>query len=182
MANDSVTLIDNNNGESHEFPIIRGSMGPGAVDISSLYRESGIFTFDPGFMATASCHSAITYIDGEQGILQYRGYAIEQLATKASFLEVAYLLVYGELPTASQLSEFETIIMQHTMLNENLKNFFDGFHYNAHPMAMLCGVVGSLSGFYHDAMDLSDLRQREIAAHRIIAKMPSIAAANGWWE
>lgn len=177
MANDSVTLTDNNSGESREFPIVRGAMGPGAVDISSLYKESGIFTFDPGFMATASCHSAITYIDGEQGTLLYRGYSIEQLATKASFLEVAYLLVYGELPTAPQLSKFETIVMQHTMLNENLKNFFDGFHYDAHPMAILCGVVGSLSGFYHDAMDLSDLRQREIAAHRIIAKMPSIAAA-----
>jgi len=176
MANDSITLT-NNNGESREFPLLRGTMGPGAVDITSLYKESGIFTFDPGYMATASCHSAITYIDGEQGVLLYRGYHIEQLAAKASFLEVAYLLVYGELPTAPQLREFESIITNHTMLNETLRSFLSGFHYDAHPMAILCGVVGSLSGFYHEDMDLSDLHQREIAAHRVIAKTPTIAAA-----
>lgn len=177
MSNDSVTLTDNNNGESHELPIIRGSLGPGAFDITSLYKETGMFTYDPGFMATASCHSSITYIDGEKGVLLYRGYPIEQLATKASFLEVAYLLVYGELPNAAQLNEFESIIMHHTMLNETLKSFLNGFHYDAHPMAILCGVVGSLSGFYHEDMDLNDPRQREIAAHRVIAKTPTIAAA-----
>jgi len=177
MANDSITLTDNNNGESHELPILRGSMGPGAVEITSLYKETGIFTYDPGFMATASCHSSITYLDGEHGVLLYRGYPIEQLATKASFLEVAYLLVYGELPNTQQLSEFEGIIMHHTMLNETLKNFLNGFHYDAHPMAILCGVVGSLSGFYHEDMDLKDPHQREIAAHRVIAKTPTIAAA-----
>jgi citrate synthase len=175
MANDSITLT--NNGKSHELPILRGTIGPGAADITSLYKETGIFTYDPGFMATASCHSAITYIDGEQGTLLYRGYPIEQLAIKASFLEVAYLLVYGELPDAPELSEFENIITHHTMLNETLRNFLSGFHYDAHPMAILCGVVGSLSGFYHEDMDLSDRHQREIAAHRVIAKTPTIAAA-----
>ena len=177
MANDSITLTDNSSGERHEIPIVRGTMGPGAADITSLYKKAGIFTYDPGFMATASCHSAITYIDGENGVLLYRGYPIEQLATKASFLEVAYLLVYGELPNAKQLNEFEDIITHHTMLNENTKSFLNGFHYDAHPMAVLCGVVSSLSGFYHDNMDLKDPRQREIAAHRIIAKTPTIAAA-----
>jgi len=177
MANDSITLTDNNNGESHEFPILRGTMGPGAFEVTSLYKETGMFTYDPGFMATASCHSSITYLDGEHGVLLYRGYPIEQLATKASFLEVSYLLVYGELPDAQQLSEFESIIMHHTMLNETLKHFLNGFHYDAHPMAILCGVVGSLSGFYHEDMDLTDPHQREIAAHRVIAKTPSIAAA-----
>ena len=176
MANESIILTDSN-GKRLELPVLRGTIGPAAVDIASLYKEAGIFTYDPGYMATASCHSAITYIDGERGVLLYRGYPIEQLATKASFLEVAYLLVYGELPDARQLSEFEDIITHHTMLNENLKNFLDGFHYDAHPMAILCGVVSSLSGFYHDNMDLKDPRQREIAAHRVIAKTPTIAAA-----
>jgi citrate synthase len=136
-----------------------------------------MFTYDPGFLATASCNSSITYIDGEKGILLYRGYPIEQLAEKASFLEVAYLLLYGELPTESQLSEFEHIITRHTMMNETLKNFFDGFHHDAHPMAMLVGVVGSLSAFYHDSLDIHDPRHREVSAHRMIAKMPTIAAA-----
>ena len=177
MASDCITITDNKSGERHELPLLQGTMGPGAVDITSLYKNAGIFTYDPGFMATASCHSAITYIDGESGLLLYRGYPIEQLATKASFLEVAYLLVYGELPNAQQLRDFEDIITHHTMINENTRSFLNGFHYDAHPMAILCGVVSSLSGFYHDNMDLQDPRQREIAAHRVIAKTPTIAAA-----
>jgi citrate synthase len=177
MATDSVTITNNATGESFDLPLKSGTIGPWAADISSLYRDAGIFTYDPGFMATASCHSAITYIDGEQGILLYRGYPIEQLATKASFLEVAYLLLYGELPNETELDQFEEIITYHTMLNENLKNFVAGFHYDAHPMAVLCGVVGSLSGFYHDSLDVHDRRHREISAHRLIAKVPTIAAA-----
>lgn len=177
MANETVTITNGTTGQSYSFPLLRGTLGPAAVDISSLYKEAGIFTFDPGFMATASCHSAITYIDGERGILLYRGYPIEQLATKASFLEVAYLLLYGELPRESELVRFEHIITRHTMLNERLRKFLDGFHYDAHPMAMLCGVVGSLSAFYHDSVDIHDYQHREISAHRLIAKLPTIAAA-----
>ena len=177
MPNDTITITNNTDGGSFEFPLKHGTIGPSAVDISTLYRDAGFFTFDPGFMATASCHSAITYIDGEQGVLLYRGYPIEQLATKASFLEVAYLLLYGELPIESTLREFERVIMTHTMMNENLKNFLNGFHYDAHPMAILCGVVGSLSAFYHDSIDVNDPRYREVSAHRLIAKVPTIAAA-----
>ena len=177
MAKDSITLTNNNTGESREFELKHGTIGPPAFDISTLYRESGIFTYDPGFMSTASCHSAITYIDGEKGVLLYRGYPIEQLAMKASFLEVAYLLLYGDLPKEKELYGFERIITRHTMLNEKLKNFLNGFHYNAHPMAMLVGVVGSLSAFYHDSIDINDEHNREISAHRLIAKLPTIAAA-----
>jgi citrate synthase len=177
MTNETVTITNGTTGESHDYPLLRGTLGPAAVDISSLYKEAGIFTFDPGFMATAACHSAITYIDGEQGVLLYRGYPIEQLATKASFLEVAYLLLYGELPPEPELVRFEDIITRHTMLNERLRKFLDGFHYDAHPMAMLCGVVGSLSAFYHDSVDIHDYQHREISAHRLIAKLPTIAAA-----
>jgi citrate synthase len=177
MAKDSITLTNNNTGQSHEFELKHGTIGPPAFDISTLYRETGIFTFDPGFMSTASCQSAITYIDGEKGVLLYRGYPIEQLATKASFLEVAYLLLYGDLPNGRELHGFEDIITRHTMLNEKLKNFLNGFQHNAHPMAMLVGVVGSLSAFYHDSIDVQDERNREISAHRLIAKLPTIAAA-----
>jgi citrate synthase len=177
MTNQTVTVTNNVTGESRDFPLLQGTLGPAAVDISSLYKEGGIFTYDPGFMATASCQSAITYIDGEQGVLLYRGYPIEQLAAKASFLEVAYLLLYSELPNGKALRGFEQIITRHTMLNENLRNFLDGFHYDAHPMAMLVGVVGSLAAFYHDSLDVYDPRHREIAAHRLIAKIPTIAAA-----
>lgn len=155
----------------------QGTEGPAAIDISSLYRDMGVFTYDPGFVSTASCHSSITYIDGNEGILRYRGYPIEQLAEKSDFLEVAYLLLYGALPTADQYREFNTVITQHTMLNEALLAFFNGFHYDAHPMAMMVGVTGSLSAFYHDSLDIHDERHREISAHRMIAKMPTIAAA-----
>jgi citrate synthase len=148
------------------------------VDVTQLYRNSGIFTYDPGFMSTASCESRITYIDGDAGVLEYRGYPIEQLAVDSSFLEVAYLLLYGELPNATQLQAFEHIITHHTMLNETLKNFFGGFRHDAHPMAIMVGVVGSLSAFYHDSIDISDPRHREISAHRLFAKIPTIAAAS----
>lgn len=177
MTNQTITLTNNATGDTFTFPLRSGSLGPAAADISSLYKEAGIFTYDPGFMSTASCNSAITYIDGEQGILLYRGYPIEQLATKASFLEVAYLLLYGELPNEAELVNFEQLINRHTMLNENLKNFFNGFHHDAHPMAILIGVVGSLSAFYHDSLSVHDPRHREISAHRLIAKVPTIAAA-----
>ena len=177
MANQTVTITDNRSGKTVECPLRDGTLGPATVDISSLYKEAGIFTYDPGFMATASCRSAITYIDGDNGILLYRGYPIEQLATKASYLEVVYLLLYGELPDKQQLRSFEGVITTHTMLNERLKDFLNGFHHDAHPMAMLIGVVGSLSAFYHDSVDIHNPRHREISAHRLIAKLPTIAAA-----
>lgn len=154
-----------------------GTVGPDTVDISKLYSQAKVFTFDPGFMSTASCDSSITFIDGAEGILRYRGYPIEQLAAKSTFLEVAYLLMHGELPSADELSNFQGVITHHTMINESLLRFFEGFHYDAHPMAMMVGVVGSLSAFYHDSTDVSDVRHREISAHRLIAKMPTIAAA-----
>jgi len=154
-----------------------GTEGPDAIDITSLYGDMGVFTYDPGFVSTASCHSKITYIDGDEGILRYRGYPIEQLAQHSDFLEVAYLLLYGELPSAEQYSDFNNVITHHTMINESLLHFFDGFHYDAHPMAMMVGVTGSLSAFYHDSIDIQNERHREISAHRMIAKMPTIAAA-----
>ena len=160
-----------------DVDLIDGTEGPSAIDISTLYRDMGVFTFDPGFISTASCHSAITYIDGDEGILRYRGYPIEQLAEKSDFLEVAYLLLNGELPTAEQYASFNENITHHTMLNEGLLAFFNGFHYDAHPMAMMVGVTGSLSAFYHDSLDIKNERHREISAHRMIAKMPTIAAA-----
>jgi citrate synthase len=171
-------LQDPADGSSLKLPVIEGTQGPVAIDVSQLYRDQGIFTYDPGFMSTASCESTITYIDGEAGILEYRGYPIEQLAAQSSFLEVAYLLLYGELPNAAQLQEFDNIITYHTMLNETLKNFYDGFHHDAHPMAIMVGVVGSLSAFYHDSIDIANPRHREISAHRLFAKMPTIAAAS----
>jgi citrate synthase len=161
-----------------DLEVVTPVQGPPAVDVTKLYRDQGLLTYDPGFMSTASCESSITYIDGEAGILEYRGYPIEQLAREADFLEVAYLLLYGELPNKAQLAEFDEIITYHTMLNENLKDFFGGFHYDAHPMAIMVGVVGSLSAFYHDSTDISNPRHREISAHRLIAKMPTIAAAS----
>ncbi len=162
-----------------ELPIKTGTMGPSTVDISQLYQQTGkqYFTFDPGFMATASCHSAITFIDGEQGKLLYRGYPIEQLAQKSSFLEVAYLLLNGQLPTQNELDTFTHNILHHTMINESLKMFYHGFHYNAHPVAVMIGVVGSLSAFYHDSINVYRQESRIISAHRLIAKVPTIAAA-----
>lgn len=160
-----------------ELAVHSGSVGPDSVDITRLYAEAGLFTFDPGFLSTASCSSAITYIDGDKGILRYRGYPIEQLAAKSTFLEVAHLLMYGELPKLDQLDEFTDMVMHHTMINQSLLRFFQGFHYDAHPMAMMVGVVGSLSGFYHDSINMRDDAHRHLAAFRLIAKMPTIAAA-----
>ncbi len=174
---DSYTLINNTSSEKLDLKLRQGTLGPSAIEISAMYKEKNLLAYDPGFMSTASCESAITYIDGDNGILLYRGYPIEQLAEQSSFLEVAYLLVYGELPTVEQLTKFEEIIIHHTMIKESMRNFFDGFHYDAHPMSIMIGVVGSLSSFYHDSLDIHDPRHREISAHRLIAKMPTIAAA-----
>jgi len=177
MTDKHFSLQGPDGGPSLELPVLEPTLGPGVVDIGKLYRQAGVFTFDPGFAATASCESAITYIDGEQGILLYRGYPIEQLAERSSFLEVAYLLLHGELPDADSLQEFDHTIRTHTMLNESLLRFFNGFHHDAHPMAMISGVVGSMSAFYHDTTDIHDPFHRDVFAHRIIAKLPTIAAA-----
>jgi citrate synthase len=175
---DTVTVIDNRSGRQFDFPVRHGTQGPDVVDIGRFYRETGYFTYDPGFLSTASCQSALTYLDGERGVLQYRGYPIEQLAEQSTFIEVAYLMLYGELPNREELDGFSYIIAHHSMLNESLKAFLRGFYYDAHPMAIMVGVVGSLSAFYHDSTDIDNPRHREIAAHRMIAKMPTIAAAS----
>lgn len=159
-----------------ELPVIEGSYGPDVVDVQHLYQETGMFTYDPGYQSTASCRSSITYIDGDKGELFYRGYAIEELAESSSYLETCYLLLDGELPTAQQLEEFENTIKQHTMVNEAIRRFYEGMHYDAHPMAITLGVVGALSAFYHDSIDIRDPQCRKISAHRLIAKMPTIAA------
>ncbi|MEJ2612151.1 MAG: citrate synthase [Candidatus Thiodiazotropha sp.] len=172
------TLTNDETGVSVKLPVLESVQGPPAIDVSSLYQETGVFTYDPGFMSTASCNSKITFIQGEVGILEYRGYPIEQLADGGDFLETAYLLLNGELPNKAQLDNFNVLISNHTMLNETLKHFFGGFHYDAHPMAIMVGVVGSLSAFYHDSLDINDPEQRQVAAHRLIAKMPTIAAAS----
>ena len=163
-------------GKSVELPIYTGSIGPDVIDIRQLYAKTGMFTFDPGFMSTAACKSAITYIDGDAGILLYRGYPIEQLAHQCDFLEGAYLILKGELPNAQQKADNDTIIKRHTMVHEQLIRFYSGFRRDAHPMAVLVGVVGALSAFYHDAMDISDQYHRDVSAHRLIAKMPTIVA------
>jgi len=177
MTDKTFSLTNNSTGDSVELPVRQGTMGPDVVDIGTLYRNHGVFTFDPGFVSTGSCESQITYIDGEKGVLLYRGYPIEQLAGKSKFIEVAYLLLYGELPSKTQLSEFSGSITHHTMINETLLRFFNGFHYNAHPMAMVSGVISSMSAFYHDSMKIDDPVHREIFAHRVIAKIPTVAAA-----
>jgi citrate synthase len=164
-------------GKTSQLNAISGTIGPEALDISHLTKEQGVFTFDPGFMATASTESKITYIDGDLGMLLYRGYPVEQLAEKSSYLEVANLLINGSLPTKTQLCAFQNSIMRHTMVNEQLLRFFQGFHHDAHPMAMVSAVVASMAAFYHDTTDIDDPRHREIFAHRIIAKLPTIAAA-----
>jgi len=178
MSKDTVTITDNVSGRKIELPLKHGTHGPATIDIGRFYRELGYFTYDPGFLSTASCQSKLTFIDGDEGILLYRGYPIEQLAEKSSFLEVACLMLYGELPSAEQLDDFHKIITHHSMLNESLKSFFRGFYHDAHPMAIMVGVVGSLSAFYHDSTDITNPEHRKIAAHRMIAKMTSIAAAS----
>ena len=159
-----------------EMPVRSGSIGPDVIDVGRLYRESGCFTYDPGFTSTANCSSKITYIDGEEGVLLYRGYPIEQLATSSNFLDVCYLLLHGELPSADQLKEFDGNITRHTMVHEQMTRFYTGFRRDAHPMAIMCGVVGALSAFYHDSTDIHDPKHRIIASHRMIAKMPTIAS------
>src|SRR5690606_7367534 len=162
--------------QTHEFPVLSGSVGPDVIDIRSLYAKTGMFTYDPGFTSTAACDSAITYIDGDKGELLYRGYPIEQLSEKSNYLEVCYLLLNGELPTKTQMAEFDKLVTRHTMVHEQMHYFFRGFRRDAHPMAVMTGVVGAMAAFYHDSTDISDPQQREIASIRMIAKMPTIAA------
>ncbi len=162
--------------KDYNFDIHEGAVGPSVIDVSSLYAQTGQFTYDPGFTSTASCKSTITFIDGDEGTLLHRGYPIEQLADKGSFIETCYLLLNGELPSAQQLQEFETAITRHTMLHEQMNRFFHGFRRDAHPMAIMVGVVGALSAFYHDSTDINDPYQRMIASRRLIAKIPTIAA------
>jgi citrate synthase len=175
-ANRTVSLNDNAAGKSWEFPVLTGTIGPDVIDVRRLYGDTGYFTFDPGYTSTGSCQSAITYIDGDKGELFYRGYPIEELAESSDFTEVSYLLLKGELPTATEKKQFEWDINHHTMVHEQLSAFFRGFRRDAHPMAVLCGVVGALSAFYHDSTDIQDPHQRMVASYRLIAKMPTIAA------
>ncbi len=177
MTDTTVTLTDNRTGKVVELPVHQGTNGAPVVDIGKLHRELGYFTYDPGFVSTASCRSDITYLDGGKGDLMYRGYPIDQLAERCSFLEVCYLIIHGDLPTPPQLAAFEHGITTHTMINESLRKFLDGFRHDAHPMAMMTGVVGSLSAFYHDKLDIYNPEHRLVTAQRLIAKMPTIAAA-----
>ncbi len=176
ISNKTVTLTDNQTGSSVDLPLLGGSIGPDVIDIRKLYAQTGQFTFDPGYGATGSCLSGLTYIDGDQGVLLHRGYPIEQLADQSDFLEVAYLLLNGELPNKTERDKFVTSITNHTMVHEQLSAFFRGFRRDAHPMAILCGVTGALSAFYHDSTDINDEQQRMVASHRLIAKMPTLAA------
>ena len=173
---ETVTLTDNSNGKSYEFPLLPGTVGPKVIDVRSLYAETDLFTFDPGYTSTGSCESKITYIDGDQGILLHRGYPIDQLAEQSDYLEVCFLLLQGELPSVEEKRKFETDIRYHTMLHEQLAQFYRGFRRDAHPMAVMCGVVGALSAFYHDSLAIHDPYQRMVSSHRLIAKMPTIAA------
>jgi citrate synthase len=173
MSNTASLKIGN---ADSEYPVLDGSVGPQVIDIRRLYAETGRFTYDPGFTSTASCESKITYIDGDAGVLLHRGYPIDQLAEKSNFMELAYLLLRGELPSPDEYDEFVRTITRHTMIHEQLAMFYRGFRRDAHPMAIMCGVVGALSAFYHDSTDIDDPQQRMIASHRLIAKMPTIAA------
>ena len=176
MNNKKIAKLNLPNGKVIELPVMSGSLGPDVIDITSLYKQADMFTFDPGFTSTGSCKSDITFIDGDQGILLHRGYKIEDLAEKSSFLETSYLLMYGELPSKEKKLEFVNSITMHTMLNEQISNFYRGFKDNAHPMAILCGVVGAMAAFYHDSTDINNADERKIASYRLIAKMPTIAA------
>jgi citrate synthase len=171
---ESATLTVGN--KSYDFPILRGTVGPDVIDIAKLYAQSGMFTYDPGFTSTASCQSKITYIDGDAGILEYRGYPIEQLAENGDFLETCYLLLYGELPTKAQKEDFDNRVIHHTMVHEQMARFFQGFRRDAHPMAIMVAAVGALAAFYHDSTDINDPTQRMIASMRMIAKVPTLAA------
>jgi citrate synthase len=176
IPNGSVTFTVDGTNRSTKLPVLRGAIGPDVVDIRKLYADLGVFTFDPGYGETASCESQITYIDGDEGVLLYRGYPIEQLAEHSDFIEVCYLLMNGNLPNAADLETFRKNVTYHTMVHEQIRRFFDGFRRDAHPMAIMCGVVGALAAFYHDNIDMTEDRQREIAAFRLIAKVPTIAA------
>ncbi|MBA3582667.1 MAG: citrate synthase [Gammaproteobacteria bacterium] len=177
MADSKITLQDPSNNKSFDLDVHQGTYGAPVIDITPLNKQSGYFTYDPGFVSTASCRSEITYLDGEKGELMYRGYPIEQLAEKCSFLEVSHLLLNGELPNPKEKEAFEYSISHHTLINESLLQFFKGFRHDSHPMAMMTGVVGSLSAFYHDDLDILNPEHRMLTAHRLIAKMPTIAAA-----
>ncbi|NFV79440.1 citrate synthase [Magnetospirillum aberrantis] len=177
MSKETVTLINNSTGKQTEMPLLSGSVGPKVADIRKLYAEQDIFTYDPGFTSTGSCKSAITYIDGDEGVLLHRGYAIADLAENCEFLEVAYLILKGELPNPEQKAKFEKDIIRHSMLNEQINFFYRGFRRDAHPMAVMCGVVGAMAAFYHDSTDINDPHQRMIASYRLIAKMPTVT---GW--
>ncbi len=176
MTDRNATLNFSDGTPPIKFPVLPGTIGPDVIDIRTLYGKTGMFTYDPGFMSTASCASKITYIDGDEGVLLYRGYPIEQLAVHCDFLEVCYLLLNGELPNATQKDEFVRTVTHHTMVHEQLSQFFRGFRRDAHPMAVLVGVVGALSAFYHDSLDINDPHHREISAFRLIAKLPTIVA------
>ncbi|MEO7774850.1 MAG: citrate synthase [Steroidobacteraceae bacterium] len=177
MAKKNFELVETISGKKTVLPVRSGTIGPDVIEIAPMNKDFGTFTYDPGYGFTSACDSKITYIDGDAGVLLYRGYPVEQLAEKSSFMEVSYLLLHGELPTKTQSAEFTRSIQRHTMINESLLRFFNGFHHNAHPMAMVSAVVASMSAFYHDSMDINNPRHREIFAHRIIAKLPTIAAA-----
>ena len=177
MSKERIATLSFSDGRpSVDLPMFGGTIGPDVVDVRALYGKSGVFTYDPGFMSTASCRSQITYIDGDEGILLYRGYPIEQLAENCDFLEVAFLILYGHLPTPEEKSSFDKTVTNHTMVHEQLARFYSGFRRDAHPMAVMCGVVGALSAFYHDSLDINNPRHREISAFRLIAKMPTITA------
>lgn len=176
MTEKTFTLTNDQTGEKWTLPVKEGTQGPATIDIRKLYADTGFFTLDPSFTSTASCKSRITYIDGDEGILQHRGYDIQDLAENTSYLEVCHALLYGDLPNRSEKEEFENSITYHTMVHEQLHYFFRGFRRDAHPMAIMCGVVGALSSFYHDSLDIWDPEQREISAHRLIAKIPTLAA------
>ena len=176
MGTDTVTVIDNSTGKRVELPLLRGTLGPSTIDVRTLYRELGYFTYDPGYMSTASCESKITFLDGDRGILLYRGYPIEQLAQHSTFPEVCYLLLYRKLPTQQELDDFNRSIKHHTLLHEAMRLFYRGFRHDAHAMAIMVAGVGALASFYPEALNVYDRHDRETSAHRLIAKMPTLAA------
>jgi citrate synthase len=175
-AKESITLTDNQSKKAVNLPLLPGTLGPKVIDVRKLYAETGMFTYDPGYTSTGSCESKITFIDGDEGVLLHRGYPIEELAEKSDFMEVCYLLLYGELPNPAQKAKFVDGVTRHTMLHEQMNSIFRGFRRDAHPMAVMCGVVGAMSAFYHDSTDITDPHQREIASYRLVAKMPTIAS------
>ncbi|MDP3336376.1 MAG: citrate/2-methylcitrate synthase, partial [Rhodoferax sp.] len=176
LAENKATLSFSNGSPSVDLPVYQGTVGPDVIDIRKLYGQTGMFTYDPGFLSTAACQSAITYIDGDKGELLYRGYPIEQLATQCDYLDTCHLLLNGELPNVQERQDFHKLVINHTMVNEQMQFFMRGFRRDAHPMAVLTGLVGGLSAFYHDSTDINNPQHREIAAIRLIAKMPTLVA------